>query len=57
MAILSDIEYDKLEVETTGYLKSQLVEFDPEKYYSVGEKYTVYHKITGEIPEKQQPVR
>lgn len=52
VAILSDIKYDKLEVETTGYLKSQLVEFDPEKYYSVGEKYTVYHKITGEIPEK-----
>ena len=51
--ILSDMEYDKLELHTTGYLKGQLIDFDPEKYRSIGETYCVYNKLTGEIADKE----
>lgn len=49
VGILSDIKYDKLDVEVTGYLKAQLINFDPEKYYSIGETYRVINKKTGEV--------
>ena len=49
VGILSDIEYDKLELHTTGYLKGQLIDFDPEKYRSIGETYCVYNKMTGKL--------
>lgn len=51
VGIISDIEYDKLEAEVTGYLKAELLEFDPEKYRSIGEKYCVYNEKTGKITE------
>lgn len=42
VGLISDMEYDSVDIETTGYLKGQMIDFDPEKYYSVGETYTVY---------------
>ena len=51
-AIVSDIEYDKLEIHTDGYLSGQLIDFDPEKYRSVGETYRVVHRYTDEIANR-----
>lgn len=51
VGILSDMEYDEFELHTTGYLKGQLIDFDPEKYRSIGETYCVYNSLTGEIAE------
>lgn len=52
VAILSDIEYDNLELSVDGYLKGQLLDFDPEKYRSIGEKYSVINRLNGEVAEK-----
>ncbi|MBE6900386.1 MAG: hypothetical protein E7479_06980 [Ruminococcaceae bacterium] len=51
VGILSDIGFDELELHTTGYLKGQLIDFDPEKYRSIGESYCVYNAKNGEIAE------
>ncbi len=51
VGILSDMEYDEFELHTIGYLKGQLIDFDPEKYRSIGETYCVYNSLTGEIAE------
>ncbi|MBQ3500395.1 MAG: hypothetical protein IJA70_03100, partial [Oscillospiraceae bacterium] len=51
VGILSDMEYDEFELHTNGYLKGQLIDFDPEKYRSIGETYCVYNSRTGEIAE------
>ncbi|MBR6658121.1 MAG: Ig-like domain-containing protein [Oscillospiraceae bacterium] len=51
VGILSDMEYDEFELHTNGYLKGQLIDFDPEKYRSIGETYCVYNSLTGEIAE------
>lgn len=53
IGIVSDKEYDKLELHTTGYLKGQLIDFDPEKYRSIGETYCVIHRYTDEIADKE----
>lgn len=53
VGILSDMEYDEFELHTNGYLKGQLIDFDPEKYRSIGETYCVYNSLTGEIAEKE----
>ncbi len=47
VGFLSDMEYDELDVVATGYLKSELLKFDPEKYRSIGETYRVYNIKTG----------
>lgn len=51
VGILSDMKYDEFELHTNGYLKGQLIDFDPEKYRSIGETYCVYNSLTGEIAE------
>ncbi|MBQ7937183.1 MAG: Ig-like domain-containing protein [Oscillospiraceae bacterium] len=51
VGIIDEEEFENLDVHTTGYLKGQLVDFDPEKYRSIGETYRVYNKLTGETVE------
>lgn len=52
VGILSDIEFDDMELCLSGDLKGQLLDFDPEKYRSIGEKYSVYNRATGETAPK-----
>ncbi|MBQ7874162.1 MAG: Ig-like domain-containing protein [Oscillospiraceae bacterium] len=56
VGIFSDIEYDSIEIHADGYLKAQMIDFDPERYRSVGETYSVYNRITGEIAEKGKSI-
>ena len=51
VGILSDIEYDELDVEVTGDLKAQLLDFNPEKYRSIGETYRVFNAKDGKTAE------
>ncbi len=44
VGVISDFEYDEFEVIVDGFLKAELVDFDPEKYQSIGETYRVYHR-------------
>lgn len=44
IAVLSDMEMSDVKVETTGMITGELLSFDPEKYKSVGELYSVYDK-------------
>lgn len=41
-AILSDIEMTDLKAEVSGMITAEIVNFDPEKYKTVGELYSVY---------------
>lgn len=44
IAVLSDMEMSDVKLETTGMITGELLNFDPEKYKSVGELYSVYDK-------------
>ena len=46
VAVISDVEFEDVELVTTGYLSGQLLDFDPEKYRSTGkETYSVYNRL------------
>lgn len=39
--VISDITFEDFAIETTGGLKAEILDFDPEKYGSVGELYCI----------------
>ena len=47
VGVISDIEYDEIEIVADGFLKAELIDFDPEKYQSIGETYRVYNRYDG----------
>lgn len=44
VAVLSDIEMSDVKAEVSGMITAEIINFDPEKYKSVGELYSVYDK-------------
>lgn len=48
VGVLSAFEFDEMDVIVDGFLKAELIDFDPEKYQSIGESYRVYNRNTGE---------
>lgn len=51
VGVISAFEFDEIDVIVDGFLKAELIDFDPEKYQSIGETYRVYNLKTGEIAE------
>ncbi|MBR2042411.1 MAG: hypothetical protein IKL57_06775 [Oscillospiraceae bacterium] len=45
--VISDFEYDEMNIIVDGFLKAEFVDFDPEKYQSVGETYRVFNRYDG----------
>ena len=50
-AILSDIEMTDLKAEVSGLITAEIINFDPEKYKSAGELYSVYDYRLGQNGE------
>lgn len=51
VAVISEEDYTDMQLHTNGYLSGQIVDFDPEKYFSIGETYKVINTRTGESAE------
>lgn len=51
VGVISDFEFDEMDVIVDGFLKAELIDFDPEKYQSIGETYRVYNRNTDEVVE------
>ena len=51
VGVISAFEFDEMDVIVDGFLKAELIDFDPEKYQSIGETYRVYNLKTGELAE------
>lgn len=53
VAVLSDVEMTDVQAKVSGMVTAEIVNYDPEKYKSVGELYSVYDKRlenNGEYP-------
>lgn len=53
VAVLSDVEMTDVQAKVSGMVTAEIVNYDPEKYKSVGELYSVYDKrleSSGEHP-------
>ena len=49
VGVISEFEFDKMDVIVDGFLKAELIDFDPEKYQSIGETYRVYNRNTDNV--------
>lgn len=49
VGVISEFEFDEMDVIADGFLKAELIDFDPEKYQSIGETYRVYNRNTDNV--------